>query len=308
MPKKLHLELTDKCNAKCPMCTRTSPHGLGDSHLVKNVELTYEDICSIETKFERVNYCGNHGDPLLAKDFLKIVKHFEGAFQTIHTNGSLRSEEFWKELASVPNIEVTFGIDGSTQEIHEFYRRATNLDKILNNAKTFIDAGGKAIWQMIIFHHNEDDVEKCRELSKQWGFQEFESLHTRRFYLEDKFDYEYKGHKYVLEKSTYSPFKRLNPEKKYEYEIICSAKNDEEIYISADGQVWPCCYLPKHNELNRNEKAYNIKCRPLEEIVFDDYFDDVANTFEDKPMLMCALTCGISHKNIRNRVINIKPL
>ena len=308
MPKKLHLELTDRCNAKCPMCTRTNPNGLGDSDLVKNVELTIDDIKKLPQSFERINYCGNHGDPVIAKDFLEIVKYFEGSYQTIHTNGSLRTEEFWKELGSIKNIEVTFGIDGSTQEIHEMYRRGTQLNKILSNAKAFIDAGGKAIWQMIIFKHNENDVDNAKHLSEEYGFSEFESLHTRRFYTEDSFKYTYKDKEYVLEKATNSPFERLDPNKKYEYTISCQAKNDEEFYISADGQVWPCCYLPKHNEMARNNEAYNIKCRPLEDMIFDDYFDDVEDSFETKPMLMCAITCGISHKNKRDRVIHIKPL
>ncbi len=32
----VHLELTDKCNAACPMCMRTNPSGLKPQSFIKN--------------------------------------------------------------------------------------------------------------------------------------------------------------------------------------------------------------------------------------------------------------------------------
>ena len=51
-------------------------------------------------------------------------------------------------------VKVTFGIDG-LQDTNHLYRISTNFDKIIKNAKAFIDAGGFAKWHMLVFEHNE---------------------------------------------------------------------------------------------------------------------------------------------------------
>ena len=45
---------------------------------------------------------------------------------------------------------------------------------IIKNAQAFIDAGGYAVWKMIKFDHNEHQVEDCRALAKNLGFQRFD--------------------------------------------------------------------------------------------------------------------------------------
>ena len=46
----VHLELTDKCNAACPMCMRTNPSGLKPQSFIKNSELTLQNIKHIFPK------------------------------------------------------------------------------------------------------------------------------------------------------------------------------------------------------------------------------------------------------------------
>jgi hypothetical protein len=38
------------------------------------------------------------------------------------------------------------------------------------NVKAFIDAGGNAVWEYLIFEHNEHQVEQARQMSKDLGF------------------------------------------------------------------------------------------------------------------------------------------
>lgn len=308
MPKRLHLELTDKCNAKCPMCARTDINGLGDSALVRNIELTYDDISRAfdGIKFEHVNYCGNLGDPMVATDLLEIVRYFAPTKQTIHTNGSLRTKSYFEKLAEIPNLVIVFGIDGIDQQSHEYYRRGTNFDKIVENVRAFNTAGGKSIWQMIVFDHNEHMIERAREMSVELGFHMFETLQTRRFYVDDQLQYTYKGEQYVLKKPASSPLLLLDPDAHYDYTVKCQASQQEEVYIAADGQVWPCCYIYNSNTIDRDISGYNIKTKPFKDIVFGSWFDQVEQSFTDDPMLMCAITCGISHKNKRSKVINIR--
>jgi MoaA/NifB/PqqE/SkfB family radical SAM enzyme len=310
MPKRLHLELTDKCNAMCPMCARTDTNGMTDSALVTNSELTIDDIRKSFTglKFEHINYCGNLGDPLVARDFMDIVKFFAPMKQTVHTNGSLRNESFFKELAVIPNLTLVFGIDGIDQQSHELYRRGTSLAKILSNARAFNAAGGKSVWQMIVFEHNESTLDRAKDMSLEHGFHTFETLHTRRFYTEPTVTYTYKGEQYQINKAVSSPFDFLDKDKTYDFTITCQAKKQEEIYIDAKGQLWPCCYVYNSPEIIRETSEYNIRTASIEEIIYKEFFDQLEESFADSPPLMCAVTCGISRKNQRTKVINIKPL
>ena len=284
-PKKLHLELTDKCNAKCPMCVRTNPNGLGETDVVVRTELTYEDLKEFPKEWNHINYCGNYGDPLLAKDLLKILKHFEGSHQLIHTNGSLRNEEFWKELAQIKNLKVMFGIDGANTISHSKYRVNTSFEKILKNAKVFNSAGGHSIWQMILFEHNQNEVEDAKKIAKQYGFKRFETLKSRRFFEKESFTYSYKGDIIELRPSS-------NMEIGEEKPIVCKAKVDEEIYIDAQGYVWPCCYVTKEKLM-----APNIRKVPFNELFYDSFFDFIdlnKNSFQS-----CRMTCGYQYRNQR---------
>ena len=101
--------------------------------------------------------CGNLGDPIMAKDTLGIMqylrKHNAGMTLQMHTNGSARTVDWFKGLADV-GVKIVFGIDG-LKDTHALYRISTDYDKILKNAQAFIDAGGDARWDMLVFKHNE---------------------------------------------------------------------------------------------------------------------------------------------------------
>ena len=71
--KKLHIELTNACNSKCPLCPRTGTPIVGNSG-IKN--LTLEDIKKINFQnLEVISFCGNFGDPLLCPEIYEICDY-----------------------------------------------------------------------------------------------------------------------------------------------------------------------------------------------------------------------------------------
>ena len=69
-------------------------------------------------------------------------------------------------------------MDYKTQPILIGY--PTNFDKIIKNAKAFIDAGGFAKWHMLVFEHNEQtQVEEARQMAQHPGFKTFTTKHTQ---------------------------------------------------------------------------------------------------------------------------------
>lgn len=210
----IHFELTDRCNAACPMCPRYDQKTGDEAPWVERTQLRLYDIQGmldprfIRDQLQRVNFCGNYGDPIVAKDLFGIIDYFRRLNPTmrieVNTNGSAHTEDWWRLLAGLIGGEedlggVWFGIDG-LRDTNHLYRRNTNFDMIMRNAQAFIDVGGIAHWNFIAFKHNEHQIEEARALAKEMGFKHFNVKLTGRFKTDQTFPVVVKGqHLYDLE-------------------------------------------------------------------------------------------------------------
>lgn len=187
----VHLEMTELCNASCPMCARNL-NGGDVNPLLKNNELSILDIKHIFPRdfvkqLKRLYMCGNYGDPAVAKDTLKAFDYFRKNNAklnlSMHTNGSIKKPEWWAELAKVIGSRgyVIFGIDG-LEDTNHIYRQGTVWNKLIENVKSFIQAGGRARWDYIVFAHNEHQIEQARKFSQELGFEKFNIKKSNRFF------------------------------------------------------------------------------------------------------------------------------
>lgn len=241
--KAVHLELTERCQAACPMCPRT-----GNEHL-SEAELSLHDIKKIFPpefikQLDRISLCGNFGEPIVARDCLNIVKYFRSnnseMLITMNTNAGARPVDWWTDLANTIGKRgfVIFGIDG-LEDTNHVYRVNVRWDNIINGAKAFIAAGGEARWDYIVFQHNEHQIEQAQELSKQLGFKSFRLKKSYRYINNPKTD--------IKEPLMYKNEAALKlPKTKEFYDtapIDCKVKKINEIFISAEGLMLPCCWV-----------------------------------------------------------------
>jgi MoaA/NifB/PqqE/SkfB family radical SAM enzyme len=284
------IEVTTNCNAACPQCPRNINGGEVNPHL----PVVYLDRQTIDRAFPRelvsrlrqVFFCGSYGDPIAHPDFLDILRDFRSKSPTVwlylHTNGGIRSPEWWTELASILNGygKIDFGIDGLADTNH-LYRRNVKWDKVMANTQAFISAGGKAQWNYIVFRHNEHQVDEAKQLSQDMGFESFLPRNTGRFFnhslVEEMTAWPAPG--YTLEPPVNPQYKNRSmvrlTELKKEYnnirdyfdttEIRCDALLGKKVAITGEGLVMPCNFfthnlydkrfhdadtLPGHNELS----------------------------------------------------------
>lgn len=187
----VHLEITDSCNAACPMCARNI-NGGEDNPQLPGAELSLDDCKNIFkpefiSQLKRLYMCGNYGDPIAAKDTLEVFQYFRQHNSSMnlnmYTNGSAKKPDWWKNLASVLGEKsyVVFSIDG-LEDTNHLYRQNTIWSKIMENAQAFIDAGGNARWDYIVFAHNEHQVDEAESLSKKMGFEKFQFKKSARFF------------------------------------------------------------------------------------------------------------------------------
>lgn len=311
--RDIHLEVTSRCQARCPMCPRRINGGIPNPLFTLDREISIDDFknwFSVEfiKQLDSLFMCGNLGDPIIAKDCLKIFEYLREVNPRIrtsmHTNGSARDKDWWIRLAKT-QTRVVFGIDG-LRDTHELYRISTDWDKIIENAKAFINAGGRAEWHMLAFAHNEYQIEDCRKLSEELGFDKFQVKHTARF-ENNKF--------HVLDDhgKTINILLPTNPSKEHSTKIFnyihevnpvikCKVQSYKQFYVSAMGYISPCCWLDMKEKLHKHDTRMdfmdkvgefpNLYNNTLQEIFDSGFFEKIAKTWGISPLLECSRQCG----------------
>ena len=319
--RSVHIELTTKCNARCPMCMRNY-RGVDYNSGYPDTELTLEDIQHILTPdilktIDHVNFNGNLGDFSLAKDGAEIVQYLVAHNITIgiNTNGSLRPKSWWQKLAS-PQVTIGFALDGLA-DTHARYRQDTDWNRIIENAQAYIAAGGRAIWRFVPFDHNRHQEAECRTLAKEMGFISFENIYDGRdsgpvYTRTGEFSHwlgpagDPPPIKDMLQSHiTWYDSKTVKiPKDTDTLNLRCRHKMAKEIYLAADGTVYPCCYLgfyplsmnhPGNKELAPMVTENNALHYPLEHCL--DWFESIEQAWskssiaEGRPY-QCVSSCG----------------
>ena len=257
----VHLEISTRCNAACPDCPRNfrgvdviNSYPLTDMRLPQAQKIFTESFLK---QLLRIYINGNYGDFVTAQDGLAIVEYFKSVNPAlrieISTNASAKPH-IWAQLGKL-KTKVYFRLDG-LKDTHHLYRQNTDFDLIINNAKEFIAAGGIATWAMIPFKHNRHQIEQCRKMSEELGFYEFLLQDAGRdtmpvFDKNKNFTHaigDYQGsiefeQLYKEYKTIYDPATILKSINVVDKTVKCKAKKYSEIYISATGDVYPCCWL-----------------------------------------------------------------
>jgi len=174
--KSLMIEPTNICNLHCPVCP-TSNKGLKRPKGFMNFQQFKAIIDQVKNFLEYINLW-NYGEPFLAPDIIRMI-HYTGEnniLVNIHTNGSVLSRKMMDQFKKNYRINISFSIDGLTQETYSCYRVGGSLEKVLGNLSYLIGLKKKynlfnlqIIWQFLIMKTNEHEVNKVFETAKKIG-------------------------------------------------------------------------------------------------------------------------------------------
>ena len=264
--KVLHLEPTDVCQAACALCAREIDANFQRDqhhHLDMYQIMQVIDVDAI-SRLHKMFMCGNYGDPAAGQYTLNIYRQFRRLNPDIvlgmNTNGALRTESWWQELANIMNQSqdyVVFSIDG-LEDTNSVYRRNVDWHRLMRNIKSFVQAGGHAHWDMLVYRHNEHQVDQCEALARQLGFGWFRAKVSRR----------------PLVPGLVAPVNWGKPAITSD-QIDCHALREHSMYIDAQGRSSPCCWLGSRQQ----------------DFVTD--FEQVQRSWAtDQVNPVCASTCG----------------
>ena len=332
--KSIQLEISSYCNAACPQCPRNYFGGSTIPTLpLKKWSLNeFKKIFTIDLldQLEQVYFCGTYGDPMTNTkivDMCQFLKESRSDIKIgIHTNGGVGQAHDYTELAKLTDF-IAFGIDG-LEDTNDIYRRHVKWTRVMDNAQAYISAGGCAIWDFIVFKHNEHQIEQARELSQELGFNDFTVKKTSRF-LNRSHDF---SEKLLVQNRQgfidYAISIPTNPDYRNEhYQILhhvadltqyakttpihCNALRIQEIYIGADGFVFPCGWLhdrlygpevenhPDHTLIKQlmahagGWNKANVFHTSLKDIVDGSWFETIAKSWTQGQRLeRCGIMCG----------------
>ena len=305
--REIHLELTDNCNAACPMCSRNNG-GYGESDLVTGSELLLEDFQKLvpsefADQLEHVYYCGNYGDAITATDCLPISEYLfdHDVDVSLHTNGGARSEKWWRVATKYIN-RVVFAVDGLVDTNH-LYRQKVDWNIVWRNMNVWAEAGKTAEWVFIVFKHNEHQIEEAKELAQKLGFK-FLVKRTPRFYGDMKLNVYFPDKdeiSHVIEPPSEEEYRGRPPNvvKKWDIKTMGHCQKRKQIFISAKGEIYPCCWVG--DRISRGD---------LQEISDFDYsgwnfFEDdsiqdwiMTSWVLEDPISVCKHKCGKENRGV----------
>jgi MoaA/NifB/PqqE/SkfB family radical SAM enzyme len=272
--KEIDIEHSSLCNAACPQCTRELRPG--DYSWFKQTYLPlefYKDRLpqGLLDNLDTIFFSGMVGDPCAAPNFLEVCEIIKLRAPHINikisTNGGMRNTDWWSKLAKIlgKGSWIRFAIDG-LEDTNHIYRVNVKWNKIIENAKAFIEAGGETEWQYIVFKHNEHQVEEARDFALGLGFTRFVVRKSHKFLLDALFEIQVASKGIPIQQP--SQEKYVHPlilEKKRVFKleealkisndspVTCEVQTRKAAYVSAEGFLFPCVYTATCIHLYKNK-------------------------------------------------------
>jgi hypothetical protein len=203
----------------------------------------------------------------------------------------------------------------------------------MKNVRSFIDSGGNATWQFVVFKHNEHQLDDAVDFGKKLGFTNFMVKVSHRFALDKIYNRVSIGsdgtiieppinteyvHDVINNISTdfnIDSWLTASENKK----INCCAKKDLSVYIDSEGNIFPCCYIgaylfSKHplkindqwdSLYNTEGKLCNLNTMSWSNIINSNFFDQIEkrwnyNTYSEGRLAICAANCGVFNERIND--------
>jgi hypothetical protein len=230
----LHIEPTDVCQAACPLCARetdTTFDKKSKHHLrIEHIQRHFSD--RVISKLDKMFMCGNYGDPAAGYYTMDIYNYFRSVNTEItlgmNTNGAVQTTFFWHALGKLfnkPHDYCVFSIDG-LEDTNPVYRKNVDWNKLMNNVQAFIAAGGSAHWDMLVYKHNQHQVDECEQLARAMGFTWFRAKVSKRGFT-DRLEFPI---------GWQAPASNSGP-------INCHVLKEKSMFIDAQGRTSPCCWI-----------------------------------------------------------------
>lgn len=183
-PYKLTIDVTNKCNLRCPFCP-TGRHVVGrpaGSIGIDEFRSIIDELAPYAFSLDLFDW----GEPFFNPELPRLIEyaHAKGLVTTISSNLSFKlSDDLITSVIRGGLTYLTASVDGADQPSYEAYRRGGNFELVLRNLEAFVrlkrQLGSdtpRITWQYLIFAPNEHHIEAARDLAAKIGLDGFRPL------------------------------------------------------------------------------------------------------------------------------------
>lgn len=252
-PVKLGVEVTNRCNLKCPLCLRSSnPNRMsGDMKWENYVNL----IDSFSPFLFQVRLHGN-GEPTLHPSLPEMVKyaHQKGIYTNFHTNGNLLTKRLINALIDSKLDEVNIALDGISEETYSQYRVGGSCKRVMDGVTMFCNVKKehnsrtpRINLQFLIMGHNEHEIPQVKAFAAETG--------VNRLYLKPvniHYGIESGNQNYLPSNKAFSRYGSMGMMPKNKKKQHCT-RGATEIIVNWDGSLSLCgCDDPQASKIKGN--------------------------------------------------------
>ena len=276
-----HLEPSAVCPLQCPRCPRTEHPDT--PWLNRQMEFEFFQSFMTPTRLandvKRITMCGDVGDPIYCRDYLKIYQYIKQHNPKCHvftiTNGTGKTTEWWQEFGNVANQydSINFSVDGFDQDSNNLYRVNSKFDTIINGIKTLRKTNSDVYinWAMIVFRFNQYRMQMIKDMARDLGMDALQITKSTKFGskygaayhadedpLEPDAEWISSSHRYERTVIDLTDRRQLREDyltlNQQRYQMIRDRYRDAPVipmceignrglYVNAEGVVFPCSWV-----------------------------------------------------------------
>lgn len=263
--RHLQLEITTKCNLRCITCDQAYRNIRGEN-------LTLNNFKTILNKLPNLTHLAPQGlgEPLLHPDLFSMLEMAESRAikSCINSNFMIFSEERAKKLAMLAD-RLIFSLSGASKETFESIHAGASFEKVTGNIRRFMQIKeglgqrtAKVEAKFIIINKNVQEMPQLVTLADDLGI--------KTIWFDDLIPFNEISDLKVEEERVaeeVSSVKKIAKEKGIR--LIIDLRKEPStiskcpwpfsgIFVSVDGEVYPCCNLPvfRGSEGHREEFTF----------------------------------------------------
>lgn len=172
LPRRLHLELTNRCNSRCATCARTHAPEPERDLPADEVRAIVDGLPGLESVALQVN-----GEPLMYGELPRVLAMLKerGLDVELNTNGLLLRDDRARWLIEQPPTRLHVSFDAASRMTYVRVHGVDAFDRLCRNVRSFVEARGPApasprvlLW-MTAGQHNFAELPDLVELAGELG-------------------------------------------------------------------------------------------------------------------------------------------
>ncbi len=177
LPIDAVIDPSSACQLSCPYCA------LGDKSLQRVRRTMSQEhhaglIDALGDSLFLIHYF-NTGEPLLNKNFTKLVRQTQGKeiYSVLSTNLSVPlNDQAIEDLLTCGLGIITVSLDGTFPDTYTQYRRGGDFGLVIDNLQRLVQTKQRLNleyplieWRFLLFKHNEHQIRDARLIAAAWG-------------------------------------------------------------------------------------------------------------------------------------------